>query len=99
MENHYLNEFLSFLSVEKGLADNSIESYRHDLVKYFHYLKNKKIKDFNSVKRKDIVSFLLSLKNANLSPPSIARNLVAIKLFHRFLLRERFIKDDIILFY
>ncbi len=95
MEEQYLDEFLNFLSVEKGLADNSIEGYRHDLLKYLEFLESKKIKNLDSIKRKDILSFLMNLKNSQMAATSIARNLVAIKVFHRFLLRERFVKDDV----
>jgi len=95
MDERYIEEFLLYLSVEKGLADNSIKSYKHDLLKYFAFLKKKKIRDFNAVKRDHIVTFLKGLKGNNLSAKSIARNLVAIKLLHRFLFRERVIKDDV----
>ena len=95
MINQYLEEFLNYLSVEKGLADNSIKSYRHDLIKYFQFLKKTKVNDVSKVKRKDITSFLMALKNEKLSPPSIARNLVSVKLLHRYLVRERYISEDI----
>jgi len=95
MDKRYLEEFLSFLSVEKGLADNSIESYRRDLEKYVSFLRGKKITDINTVKRNTVVSYLLSLKNSARAATTIARNLVSIKLFHRFLFRERFISEDI----
>ena len=95
MDHHYISEFLDYLSVEKGLAKNSIDSYRRDLEKYAAYLEKKKIRGYDSVTRDHIISYLMSLKKAPLAATSIARNLVAIKLLHRFLLRERFIKEDI----
>ena len=95
METHHVDDFLNYLAVEKGLADNSIDSYRRDLKKYLIFLKKNKINNITRVKRNDVVSFLMHLKNTNLSATSIARNLVAIKLFHRFLLRERLVKEDI----
>ncbi|MBU1863407.1 MAG: site-specific tyrosine recombinase XerD [Candidatus Omnitrophica bacterium] len=95
MNTRYLEEFLAFLSVEKGLADNSIESYRTDLIKYIQFLERNKISSFAQVNRNDIQSFLMSLKGSRLAPPSIARNLVSIKLLHRFLLQERHIQKDI----
>lgn len=86
---------MTYLSVEKGLADNSIESYARDLKKYCDFLKKIKRDEIATVDRNDIVEFLKSLKNKGLSAKSIARNLVSIKIFHRYLLRERYIKDDV----
>lgn len=95
MDERYIEEFLLYLTVEKGLADNSIKSYTHDLKKYFQFLKKKKIADFDAITREHIVTFLKGLKTDSLSAKTIARNLVAIKLLHRFLLRERHIKEDV----
>lgn len=95
MDERYIEEFLLYLTVEKGLADNSIKSYTHDLKKYFQFLKKKKIADFDAITREHIVLFLKGLKTDSLSAKTIARNLVAIKLLHRFLLRERHIKEDV----
>lgn len=90
-----LEEFIDYLGVEKALARNSLDAYRSDLVFYGDYLEKKKISDISKVKRKDIVNFMMKRKNEGLSVTSISRNLVAIKIFHRFLLRERHIKEDI----
>jgi integrase/recombinase XerD len=95
MDERYIEEFLLYLTVEKGLADNSIKSYARDLKKYFQFLKKKKITDYESINRDHIVTFLKGLKTDSLNAKTIARNLVAIKLLHRFLLRERRIKEDV----
>ncbi len=90
-----LQEFLDYLSVEKGLAVNSIEAYSQDLVQYRDFLVKRKIKDISRVKRDDISQFLLKEKDRGLQTPSLARRLVAIKLFHRFLLKEGRLREDI----
>lgn len=95
MNTYDVEEFLSYLYVEKGLAKNSIESYQRDLEKYFLFLKKKKINSYDAIKRDYIVDFLMKLRNSKLTPASIARNLVSIKLFHRYLLRERRVKEDV----
>ena len=89
-----LEEFLSYLAVERGLSKNTISSYRTDLAHFIGNLENKGIKDIGSVKRDDIMKYLLSLKDRGLSSNSISRGLVAIKMFYKFLVQERFIKDD-----
>ena len=90
-----LEEFLNFLSVEKGLARNSIEAYRQDLSQYQKFLTQKKIQDLNCLKRDEIIQFLLREKDRGLEAPSLARRLVAIKLFHRFLVKEGRLREDI----
>lgn len=90
-----LEEFLNYLSVEKGLSKNTGYSYRNDLNKYIIYLEKNNIDSIEKVRRQDITNFLLSLKDRGISAVSISRNLVAIKGFHRFLVRENFIKEDV----
>ena len=93
MEN-LIDQFLDYLSVERGLSSNTIESYGRDLRKYVDFLKRKGIGSIEGSSRKDITSFMMKLKDKGLSANSISRNLVAIKVFYRFLMRERIIKDD-----
>jgi len=90
-----LQEFLDYLSVEKGLATNSVEAYRQDLRLYEEFLTRKKVSDLNRVKRDEIVQFLLREKDRGLETSSLARRLVAIKLFHRFLTREGRLREDV----
>ena len=90
-----LEEFLNYLSVERGLSDNTIVAYRQDLNKYSAYLNRRKVDLLENSDRKVITNFLLYLKDRNLAATSIARVLVAIKMFYRFLNRERYIKEDI----
>ena len=90
-----LEEFLSYLSVERGLSKNTISSYKTDLVHFAGYMEKKGVKDIDGVKRQDIINYMLSLKDKGISGNSISRALVAIKMFYRFLVQERLIKDDV----
>lgn len=90
-----LQEFLSYLSVERGLAANSIAAYGQDLAHYRDYLARKKIAGPHQVKRNDIIQFLLKEKDRGLETASLARRLVAVKLFHRFLLKEGRLREDL----
>ena len=89
-----VDSFLNYLSVERALSSNTIVSYRHDLQKYVGYLEDSKITALSSSSRKNISDFMFSLKDKGLSATSIARNLVAIKVFYRFLVRERILQAD-----
>ncbi|MFA5164379.1 MAG: site-specific tyrosine recombinase XerD [Candidatus Omnitrophota bacterium] len=91
----FIREFMDFISVERGLSKNTLESYGRDLAKYTEYLKKSGITDLNRVKRTQIQDFLMSLKDSKLNASSIARNLVAIKVFHRYLTSQRILKEDV----
>lgn len=90
-----IEEYANYLSVEKGLAENTIYAYREDLGKYINYLKSKHIASVEATTRDNIIDFIGKLKNQGLSGNSISRLLAAIKGFYRFLILERYIKYDI----
>lgn len=90
-----LEEFLNYLSVERGLSKNTISSYRTDLVSFLNYLESKDLKSIERIKRDDITAYLMYLKDKGLSGNSVSRALVAIKMFYKFLAQERFIKDNV----
>jgi integrase/recombinase XerD len=90
-----LDEFLNYLSVERGLSANTITSYRTDLAHFIGYLDAKGIKDIAKAKRSDITDYMMGLKGKGISSNSISRALVAIKMFYKFLVQERFVKDDV----
>ncbi|MFH1692638.1 MAG: site-specific tyrosine recombinase XerD [Candidatus Omnitrophota bacterium] len=86
--------FLDYLSVERGLCHNTILSYRRDLKAYLNYLEKIAKKSFLSSTRDDIREFMFFEKDKGLAAPSIARNLTALRMFYRFLTRERLVKED-----
>jgi len=89
----YLEAFMDYLKVEKGLSFNSVCAYSADLKKYSDYLKKIKLEDLNKVTRKDISEFLFLLRRI-IAPVSISRILSTVKNFHRFLLREKITSSD-----
>ncbi len=86
--------FLNYLSVERGLADNTIVSYQRDLLRYDRFLRSINITGVNKIDKEDIRSYLVYQKEKDLSSSTIARSLVAMRLFHRFLLREKLALKD-----
>src|SRR5208283_4957316 len=90
----FIDEFMNYLSVERGLAKNSLLAYRRDLNKYTDYLFQKGIKTAAKVNREHISNFMFDLKKHHMSPTSICRNLAAVKMFHRFLVRENLAEAD-----
>jgi integrase/recombinase XerD len=90
----FIKEFINYLAVERGLADNTLLAYQRDLKKYAGCLRKIGIQDIGNVKREQITQFMYDQKKNGLSTNSICRNLAAIKMFHRFLVRERHVKED-----
>jgi len=84
----FIDEFINYLAVERGLADNTLLAYRRDLNKYIEYLDKSSIKGVGDVQRKHITDYMYDQKQKGLSANSICRNLAAIKMFHRFLVWE-----------
>ncbi len=89
-----IDNFIYFMEVERGVSANTTESYRRDLNKFLAYIDRVK-KEINDVKREDIVNFLMFLKDQNLATTTIARNLASLKTFWKFLLAERFVKENV----
>ncbi|MFA5429988.1 MAG: site-specific tyrosine recombinase XerD [Candidatus Omnitrophota bacterium] len=86
--------FLNYLSVERGLSFNTLVSYRGDLKEYEAFLSARSAGALSGVTRNDIVEFMSAQKARGISSNSIARRLAAIRMFYRFLVRERVLKDD-----
>ena len=92
--NGLVENFLDFISYEKGLSKNTQLSYKNDLLKFINYLYQKNFDNFNSLKRNDIRDYLFKLKSDGLKSSSIARQIVSIKKFFEYLLNEGLISED-----
>lgn len=90
----FIDSFLDFLLVERGLAKNTIMAYREDLESYAAFLAEKGIKSVSATSKNDIIGFMFFQKDHGIAANSIARRLAAIRMFYRFLVRERIIKED-----
>ena len=93
--NELIEQFLSYISVERGMANNTISSYKRDLSRFADYLKSKKIDSIDKVSRQMINSFMMAERERGLASNSVSRELACIKSFFKFLLKENIIKDDV----
>jgi len=85
--------FLDYATVEKGLAQNSIVSYRRDLRKFAEYLHKSKL-PIEQVRLEHIRKFLETLYRQGLSSRSVARQLAALRHFFHFLVTEGRLSAD-----
>ncbi|MDO8733960.1 MAG: tyrosine-type recombinase/integrase, partial [Elusimicrobiota bacterium] len=89
----YLNSFISYISVEKGLAQNTAIAYKRDLKSYFEYLK-KHFLTLLDVTEEQIMDYLWERKLSKKSAATIFREQEAIKGFYKFLFTEGHIKQN-----
>lgn len=92
--DQYLDLFLNYLVVEKGLSANTLDAYGRDLARYLEFLSVKGITGLEQVSPPMVVAFLSALKERGLSARSRARKLVSLRMFHRFLLAENLSKTN-----
>src|SRR5437764_5033533 len=89
----YLPIYLDYLAVEKGLAKNSLSSYRTDLRRFGTWLAEQEL-ELERVERLHIIRYFQALRGAGISARSVARALAAIRGMFRFLAAERHLEND-----
>ncbi|MGL4335327.1 MAG: site-specific tyrosine recombinase XerD [Turicibacter sp.] len=89
-----INDFLSYLIVDRGLSFNTKESYQRDLVEYTLFLKEAQVKDMMDVSREHVQLYIISLYERGLTTKSVARQLSAIRTFHQYLVIEKMTTFD-----
>lgn len=82
------DQFLDYLTLERGLSPNTRAAYRTDLQAFLAYLRRRSITSLNTVKRRDVTDFLMQQKESGHAPPTLSRRLVAIRVFFRYLQQE-----------
>lgn len=90
----WLQQFMEYLASEKGLAKNSIDSYRRDLHTYISFLKSKPVSDWKKVKEDHLSQFLFDLKEKGRAPSTISRHLASIRAFYSYLLKMGLVQKD-----
>jgi integrase/recombinase XerD len=88
--NDYLDLFISYLTVEKGLSTNTRSAYSLDLARYLDFLEKSGRQKPSDVGPSDIAAFMGTLQKLKIGPRSRARCLSAIRMFHKFLMIENY---------
>lgn len=97
-----LQGYLDHLTIERGVAANTLSSYRRDLRRYLKHLSDRGISDLNTVGEDDVSEFLMALRRGDpesgtpaLSAVSAARALIAVRGLHRFAAAEGLADVDV----
>src|SRR5260221_3185306 len=89
-----IHVFLSYLRVEKGLAQNTILAYGRDLKRFTEFLRKRHKQRMEDVTREDVVDFLSSLYKEKLDSRSVARYLVSLRGLYKFGMMEGTVNTD-----
>ncbi|WP_308163931.1 site-specific tyrosine recombinase XerD [Nonomuraea sediminis] len=94
-----LSSYLAHLAVERGLAANTLASYRRDLRRYVDHLRSRGRADLSDVGESDVLGFLAALREGDGEHPALvassaARAVSAVRGLHRFALREGVTEHD-----
>ena len=90
-----LKHFIGYLTLEKGLSENSVAAYKSDLLHFVEWLKQEGVEGFAGVKRHEVIGYLGACKGDGMESSTLARRLVAIKVLFRYLFQEKLIAEDI----
>ena len=85
--------FLEFLQNDKKVSDNTLQSYRRDIVYYNKYLESNKM-NYTKIKEEDIKEYLKHLQEIGKKSSTVSRNLASIRSFYQFLVRNKKVKQD-----
>ena len=87
-------DYLHYLKVERGLSENTINSYGIDLKLFLEYLRENEIPSFKQVNKEVIVNYMQSEKNSNKANSSILRSVSSLRKFFQYLAQEKIIEKD-----
>lgn len=86
-------EFLVWMSAERGRARNTVEAYRRDLVQYQRWMRERALTPL-TVGHADLVEYVAAQRAGSGATSSIARQVAAIRMLHRYLATEQYRPDD-----
>lgn len=89
-----IEPFIDYIMLERGLSENTRVSYKRDLEEFAEFLEKKGMRELGEVTRDGIVDFLADGRDKGLSTATLARRLVAIRVFFRHWAEEGVLKDN-----
>jgi len=89
-----ITAFRNYLKAERGLAVNTVLAYRRDLDRFAQWVAGGGLADYLRPSVRELTHYLGHLRGENLAPPSVARHLIALKMFYRFLRLEERVEQN-----
>ena len=85
--------FLKFIETEKKLSNNTLQSYRRDLVQFEEYINENKVR-YTHVHEEHVKNYISELTEMGKKPSTISRSIASIRSFYQFLVRKGKVKED-----
>jgi integrase/recombinase XerD len=85
-----VKDFIYYLQAERGLSENTVKSYNHDILSFIEYTK----KNTGEINKKDIQNYLDSLYDSKLSTATVARKISSLRMFFLFQIGEALIEEN-----
>ncbi|MBM7614027.1 site-specific tyrosine recombinase XerD [Alkaliphilus hydrothermalis] len=86
--------FSDFLTTEKKLSANTLESYKRDIRQYTTYLEENNISCLTNTNKTTVITYLIYLQNKGKAASTISRNIASIRCFYQFLLINNLVNQD-----
>ncbi|MDD2715131.1 MAG: site-specific tyrosine recombinase XerD [Candidatus Wallbacteria bacterium] len=91
-----IEQYLNFISIEKGLATNSQLSYSRDLVNFDKFMNEQFKKHIvHDISRDDLENYIAHLRDMGRKSTTITRTITTIRSFYKFLIQEKQLEKDI----
>ena len=91
--NKQIDNFLEYIKTNKKFSENTLQSYRRDIVQYQNYIESNNL-NYSKMETEDIKTYLQYLQDMNKKASTISRNLASIRLFYQYELRNNKIKTN-----
>tara|TARA_B100001989_G_scaffold251900_1_gene232289 strand:- start:1949 stop:2845 length:897 start_codon:yes stop_codon:yes gene_type:complete len=92
--DNFIDDYLSFLKDVKNLSENSLKSYRRDILKFRNFLESNNVVKLNNVSEEICSSWIGSLYSMNIGARSIQRHLSSVKGFFKYLQKNHLINQS-----
>lgn len=92
--NEEINDYLHYLTIERGLSLNTRKNYERDLLQYLHYLEDEQITSWQDVDRYVVINYLEKMHDEKKAPATVTRMITSLRRFHQFLRQERLTDHD-----
>lgn len=89
----WIDGYMSYIAVERGLARNTLDSYNGDLIRYMSFLREFGY-TMEETSKVEVMSFLLSLRKRGLSAKTVARSISVLRGFYRWLADEGVLRTN-----
>lgn len=89
-----VKDYLHYLVIERGLSDNTVKSYRQDIVGFVNFLRERQVNSFKQVDSKTILEYMKQMKDAGKARNSVIRFVSSMKKFFSYLHKYHYIVEN-----